>query len=97
MDYDAATESARKERKDLVSKHRSSLSVGNEPADAGWDSRTCLVRPNFQPRTGTRKISGPQALAIGSQYLDGAQSSERDEDILRTILSVFFAEILHYY
>ena len=32
-----------------------SLSVGNEQADAGRDSRTCLARPSSQARTGTGK------------------------------------------
>ena len=29
----------------------------NERADAGWDSRTCLARPNSQARTGTARYS----------------------------------------
>ena len=36
---------------------RFSLSEENEQADAGGDSRICLVRPNFQARTGTGKHS----------------------------------------
>ena len=31
---------------------RFSLGVENERADAGWDGRTCLVRPNCRARTG---------------------------------------------
>ena len=35
-----------------------SLSVENDDqADAGWNGRTCLARPNSQARTGTRKYS----------------------------------------
>ena len=34
---------------------RFSLSVDNEKAGAGRDSRTCLAKPNSQARTGTGK------------------------------------------
>ena len=36
---------------------RFSLSMENEQANAGRDGRTCLARPNSQPRTGTGKCS----------------------------------------
>ena len=36
---------------------RFSLRVENEQDDAGRDGRTCLARPNYQARTGARKIS----------------------------------------
>ena len=35
---------------------RFSLSVENERADAGWNSRTCLARPNSQARAETEKM-----------------------------------------
>ena len=31
--------------------------MGNEQADAGWDGRTCLARPNSQARPGQGNIS----------------------------------------
>ena len=34
---------------------RFSLNVENEQADAGWDGRTLLARPNSQTPTGTGK------------------------------------------
>ena len=33
---------------------RCSVSIENEQADTGWDGQTCLAKPNFQARTGTR-------------------------------------------
>ena len=51
---DAAAEIGR----DPVSKSiRFSPSMENEQADAGWDGRTRLARPNSQARTGTEKYS----------------------------------------
>ena len=38
-----------------VSKHQQGLNLGcvkNGPADAGWDGRTCLAKPNSQARSG---------------------------------------------
>ena len=42
-----------------ASKHRFSLSVENERADAGRDDRTCLARTNSQVQTGTGDFSSP--------------------------------------
>ena len=50
---DAAAELGR----NPVSKHHIEPEYGDEQADAGWDCRTRLARPNFQARTRTGKYS----------------------------------------
>ena len=40
-----------------VSKHQIQSEYGDGQADAGWDCRTRLARPNSQARTGTGKCS----------------------------------------
>ena len=46
---DAAAEIGR----NPVSKHQVQTEYGDEQADAEWDGRTRLARPNSQARTGT--------------------------------------------
>ena len=50
---DVVAESGR----NLVSKHRFSMSMENEEVHTGRDSRTRLERPNSQARTGAGKCS----------------------------------------
>ena len=50
---DAAVEIGR----NPVRKHPIQPEYGDEQADAGWDGRTRLARPNSQARTGTGKYS----------------------------------------
>ena len=54
-DMDAVAESGR----NPASKHQIQPEYGDERAGAGRDGRPCLARPNFQARTGTRKVHFP--------------------------------------
>ena len=50
---DAAAELGR----NPVSKHQIQPEYGDEQADAGWDCRTRVARPNSQAQTATEKYS----------------------------------------
>ena len=51
-------------RRNPLSKPRFIVSVENEQAGTGRDGQTCLAKPNFQARTGTRKCFPVQLTMI---------------------------------
>ena len=47
-----------------VSKTRFSVSIENEQADTRREGQTCLAKPNFQARTGTRNFFPVQLVQV---------------------------------
>ena len=58
-DFKSINKRRRGTREDPVSKHQIQPEYGNEQADAGWDCRTRLARPNSQARRQTGNINFP--------------------------------------